>query len=327
MRWAVIAAFSARSWSHFGSSLARWALGRCSSEERMCRGRCLLERVEFVLEGSEVLGDVFALLDDGGGPVAEVGDKGGALFSKLDKVDESGEDEAGAFWFGEVEILCAKVHDAGCVCEAGEVVEEKVVCDAGDVEILGGVRRGDELEKGRTVFGSSSAASALCTGSCRTSGVMFVTCSRQAVYTPVTKSEEGRASCSLLTERPHSERAVMISGMGMFGNQYCPDMMTATEIVASRSRGPSFEREVIIRFVDLSPLCCHVRSPLQTTAKGPLVFFFFFSLSPSLSKTTSKFKPAPSAASSSTAAGTWPTLIAGPSSCFSFKYVRRIRSL
>lgn len=77
----------------------------------------------------------------------------------------------------------------------------------------GGVER-------HTVCGSSSARSAFWTGSWRTSGAMDVTCSRHAVYTPVTKSEEGRASCSLLTERPHSERAAMISGMGMFGNQY-----------------------------------------------------------------------------------------------------------
>ena len=33
MRWAVRAAFSARSWSHFGSSFARCALGCCSRGE------------------------------------------------------------------------------------------------------------------------------------------------------------------------------------------------------------------------------------------------------------------------------------------------------
>lgn len=108
----------------------------------MCRGGCLLESVEFMLESSEILGDLLPLFDDGGGLVAEVGDKGGALFSKLDKVDEGGEDEAGTFWFGEVEVLCTKVHDAGGVCKAGDVVEEEVVCDAGDVEILEGVSEG-----------------------------------------------------------------------------------------------------------------------------------------------------------------------------------------
>lgn len=99
------------------------------------------------------------------------------------------------------------------------------MCDAGGVEILDGVRRGAEGEARRTVFGSSRAARAFWTGSWRTSGEMEVTCSRQAEYTPVTKSEEGRASCSLLTERPHSERAAMISGADMFGNQYCPAMV------------------------------------------------------------------------------------------------------
>lgn len=33
MRWAVIAAFSARSWSHLGSSFARWVLGRFSRRD------------------------------------------------------------------------------------------------------------------------------------------------------------------------------------------------------------------------------------------------------------------------------------------------------
>lgn len=186
----------------------------------MCRGGCLLESVEFVLEGSEFLGDLLPFFDDGRGLVAEVGDKGGALFGKLDKVDEGGEDEAGAFGVGEVEILCTEIHDAGGGCKAGDVVEEKVVCDAGDVEILEGVRGGEVEGERHTVCGSSSAASAFWTGSWRTSGAMDVTCSRQAVYTPVTKSAEGRASCSLLTERPHSDSAAMISETGMFGNQY-----------------------------------------------------------------------------------------------------------
>lgn len=189
-----------------------------------------------MLKGSEFVGDVLPFFDKGRGLVTEAGDKGGALFCKLDKVDEGGEDEAGAFWVGEMEVLCTKVHDAGCVCEAGDVVEEEVVCDAGGVEILGGVSAGAGGGERHTVCGSSSAASAFWMGSWRTSGAMEVTCSRQAVYTPVTKSGEGRASCSLLTESPHSERAAMISGMGMFGNQYWPDMMGAL-IVASRSRG------------------------------------------------------------------------------------------
>jgi hypothetical protein len=75
---------------------------------------------------------------------------------------------------------------------------------------------------------SSREASALCTDSCSTLGEIEVTCSRQAAYTPVTKSDEGRRSCSLLTDKPHSERADMISGMGMFGNQYCPDISGLT---------------------------------------------------------------------------------------------------
>ena len=190
----------------------------------MCRGWCLLERVEFMFDGSEFLSGAFPLLDHGRGLVTELGHEGCALLCKLDKVDKGGEDEAGAFLAREVEVLCIEVHDAGGVCKAGEVVEEEVVCDAGDVEILEGVRPGEGGEGRHTVFGSSRAASALWTGSWRTSGAMEVTCSRQAVYTPVTKSEEGRASCSLLTERPHSESAAMISGTGMFGNQYCPAM-------------------------------------------------------------------------------------------------------
>lgn len=91
-----------------------------------------------MLESGEFLGDVLSLFDDGRGLVTEVGHKGCALFCKLDKVDKGREDEAGAFWLGEVEILCTKVDDAGGICKAGEVVEEKVVCEAGDVEILGG---------------------------------------------------------------------------------------------------------------------------------------------------------------------------------------------
>lgn len=177
-----------------------------------------------MLEGGDFLCDLFPLFDDGGGLVAEVGNKWGALFGELDKVDECGEDEASAFWVREIEIPCAKIHDTSGVRKAGEMVEEKVVCDAGGVDVLVGVsirRQGEDI---RTVFGSSKAASAFCTVSWRTSGAMEVTCSRQAVYTPVTKSADGRASCSLLTDKPHSERAVIISEMGMFGNQYCPDM-------------------------------------------------------------------------------------------------------
>jgi hypothetical protein len=190
-----------------------------------------------VLEGSEFLCDALPLLDDGRGLVTKPVHEGRALFRKLDKVDERGEDEAGAFWVWEVEVPRAKVHDAGGVCKAGEVAEEEAVCDAGGVEILGGVRRGGEGEGRHTVFGSSRAASAFCTGSWRTSGAMEVTCSRQAEYTPVTKSEEGRTSCSVLTERPHSESAAMISGADMFGNQYCPAMADDDQIATRRSRG------------------------------------------------------------------------------------------
>lgn len=188
-----------------------------------------------MLKGGEFLCDLLSFFDEGRGSVTQVGDERGALFGKFDKVDECREDEAGAIWIGEVDVLCAKVHDARGACKAGEVVEEEVVWDAGDVEVLKEVRLGERVGVTRTMFGSSSAASAFCTGSWRTTGAMEVTCSRQAVYTLVTKSDEGRASCSLLTERPHSESAVMISGMGMFGNQYCPDIgrIEATR----RSRG------------------------------------------------------------------------------------------
>jgi hypothetical protein len=60
---------------------------------------------------------------------------------------------------------------------------------------------------------------------------MDVTCSKQALYTPMTKSEEGLTSCSLLTFKPHSDRAVIISGIGIFGNQYCPDMIVFVVVV------------------------------------------------------------------------------------------------
>lgn len=128
----------------------------------------------------------------------------------------------------------------------------------------GGVRSGEEGERGHTVFGSSRAASAFCTGSWRTSGAMEVTCSRQAVYTLVTKSDEGRASCSLLTERPHSESAVMISGTGMFGNQYCPAMpecllglmvvMVRVAAITWSLIGRERCQTAIIRFIDLSSM-------------------------------------------------------------------------
>lgn len=91
-----------------------------------------------MLNGSKFLGDLLPFFDDGRGLVTEVGDKGRALFRKLDKVDEGGENEACTFWFGEVEILCTEVHDTRRVCKAGDVVDEEVVCDAGDVEILKG---------------------------------------------------------------------------------------------------------------------------------------------------------------------------------------------
>ena len=83
------------------------ALGPGMSLERGrgCRGWCLLERVELVLEGSEFLGDALPLLDDGRGLVAEPVHEGRALLRKLDKVDERGEDEAGAFRVWEVEVL------------------------------------------------------------------------------------------------------------------------------------------------------------------------------------------------------------------------------
>jgi len=58
-----------------------------------------------------------------------------------------------------------------------------------------------------------------------------VTCSKQALYTPTTKSEEGLTSCSLLTFKPHSDRAVIISGIGIFGNQYWPDMIVGIVVV------------------------------------------------------------------------------------------------
>lgn len=191
----------------------------------MRRGLALLERIKLVLESGEFVGDLLPFVDDGGGLVTEVGHERRALFGKLDEVDERREDKAGAFRIGEVDVLCAKVHDARGICKAGKMIKEEVVCYAGDVDVLKGVRTSEKIAGARTVFGSSSAASAFCTGSWRASGAMEVTCSRQAVYTLVTKSAEGRASCSLLMERPHSERAVMISGMGMFGNQYCPDMV------------------------------------------------------------------------------------------------------
>ena len=85
---------------------------------------------------------------------------------------------AGAFCIWEVDILCAKVHDARGVWKAGEMVEEEVACDAGDVEILQEARSSEKVR--RTVSGSSNAVSAFCTGSWKTSGVMEVACSRQA---------------------------------------------------------------------------------------------------------------------------------------------------
>lgn len=113
-----------------------------------------------MLEGGKVLCDLFLLLDDGGGAVAEVCHKWGALLCKLDKVNEGREDEAHAFWVREMEVLCTKVQDLCGVCEAGKGVEEKVVCDAGGIEVLGGMRTHSTWGSRNTMFGSSSAARA-----------------------------------------------------------------------------------------------------------------------------------------------------------------------
>lgn len=53
---------------------------------------------------------------------------------------------------------------------------------------------------------------------------MPVSCSRQALYTPRTKSEVGRATCSGLTEYPQPVKASTTSETGRDGNQNLLDM-------------------------------------------------------------------------------------------------------
>lgn len=49
-----------------------------------------------------------------------------------------------------------------------------------------------------------------------------MTCSKQALYIPATKSGDGLTSCSCETESPQPDRAAIISGIDIEGNQYCP---------------------------------------------------------------------------------------------------------
>lgn len=62
--------------------------------------------------------------------------------------------------------------------------------------------------------------------SCSVSSVIPVTCSRHALYTPTTKSDVGRATCSGLTEYPHPVNASTISATDMDGNQNLLDMVS-----------------------------------------------------------------------------------------------------
>ena len=76
--------------------------------------------------------------------------------------------------------------------------------------------------RARTGFGSSKEFIAVCVGSCRVWWLRSVTCSKQALYIPATKSGDGLTSCSCETESPHPDRAAIISGIDIEGNQYCP---------------------------------------------------------------------------------------------------------